>query len=258
MKTPITYTQHAIESLEQFMADTFNHAAATAGPVFHEMESDYVHSDVYTYCPAPGTYALITGGMGARAMEVPFPSIPAHCELVMYLSDSEVLHSPTGLAVANQLMSASKYPFREEQWFGNAHTIDTAAIFYDTFGYDYVAFWDRGIVWTNPDTGDKVHFFYLVPLYEEERDWCVYHHALALMEELYNRYGDAIFRADFKREVCIPDLDEEEIYAYKMMNILGIDRPLFERLMAWLEEYEDREEEEGTCEEILRWVEENR
>ena len=251
-KTPIMYTDKQFEELEKHLEENFG---SHYDYIVHEIESEYVHTDTFALKTNDGDKIFVTCGMGARAMETPYGC--RRCELVMHARNRLPVTSETAMILAGELTKISKFPFREETWLGTGHTMDVSKKFKETFGYDYVAFMKLPHSASLTGIKEDVDFLLAIPIYEEEREWCVENHTLAFLEKLNEKFEGKELHADFKRELFIPGpLDEDEMYDYNVMTVLGIDKPTLQKLCDYLDE-QDQNEIEDTYDMIGKWVFEN-
>ena len=135
--------------------------------------------------------------------------------------------------------------------------MNTHEEFCETFGYEYVAFADAEIEMPLSSFDEAVTVLKLVPLYEEEREWCVQNNTYAFLAALYEAYGEAMFFVDKRRDMFIPEMDEEEIERYNLMWALGLDGESFDRLCNFLVEKEE-ENIEVTREMVDEWLAQHR
>ena len=251
-KTPIMYTDKQFEELEKHLEENFG---SHYDYIVHEIESEYVHTDTFALKTNDGDKIFVTCGMGARAMETPYGC--RRCELVMHARNRLPVTSETAMILAGELTKISKFPFREETWLGTGHTMDVSKKFKETFGYDYVAFMKLPHSASLTGIKEDVDFLLAIPIYEEEREWCVENHTLAFLEKLNEKFEGKELHADFKRELFIPGpLDEDEMYDYNVMTVLGIDKPTLQKLCDYLDE-QDQNGIEVTYDMIVKWVFEN-
>ena len=251
-KTPIMYTDKQFEELEKHLEENFG---SHYDYIVHEIESEYVHTDTFALKTNDGDKIFVTCGMGARAMETPYGC--RRCELVMHARNRLPVTSETAMILAGELTKISKFPFREETWLGTGHTMDVSKKFKETFGYDYVAFMKLPHSASLTGIKEDVDFLLAIPIYEEEREWCVENHTLAFLEKLNEKFEGKELYADFKRELFIPGpLDEDEMYDYNVMTVLGIDKPTLQKLCDYLDEQEQNGTE-VTYDMIGKWVFEN-
>ena len=251
-KTPIMYTDKQFEELEKHLEENFG---SHYDYIVHEIESEYVHTDTFALKTNDGDKIFVTCGMGARAMETPYGC--RRCELVMHARNRLPVTSETAMILAGELTKISKFPFREETWLGTGHTMDVSKKFKETFGYDYVAFMKLPHSASLTGIKEDVDFLLAIPIYEEEREWCVENHTLAFLEKLNEKFEGKELYADCKRELFIPEpLDEDELYDYNVMTVLGIDKPTLQKLCDYLEEQEQNGTQ-VTYDMIGKWVFEN-
>lgn len=251
-KTPIMYTDKQFEELEKHLEENFG---SHYDYIVHEIESEYVHTDTFALKTNDGDKIFVTCGMGARTMETPYGC--RRCELVMHARNRLPVTSETAMILAGELTKISKFPFREETWLGTGHTMDVSKKFKETFGYDYVAFMKLPHSASLTGIKEDVDFLLAIPIYEEEREWCVENHTLAFLEKLNEKFEGKELHADFKRELFIPGpLDEDEMYDYNVMTVLGIDKPTLQKLCDYLDE-QDQNGIEVTYDMIGKWVFEN-
>ena len=251
-KTPIMYTDKQFEELEKHLEENFG---SHYDYIVHEIESEYVHTDTFALKTNDGDKIFVTCGMGARAMETPYGC--RRCELVKHARNRLPVTSEIAMILAGELTKISKFPFREETWLGTGHTMDVSKKFKETFGYDYVAFMKLPHSASLTGIKEDVDFLLAIPIYEEEREWCVENHTLAFLEKLNEKFEGKELYADFKRELFIPGpLDEDEMYDYNVMTVLGIDKPTLQKLCDYLDE-QDQNGIEVTYDMIGKWVFEN-
>ena len=113
------------------------------------------------------------------------------------------LSGEDSLCIANELVSISKYPFRENTWIGNMHTINTSPDFQNRFGYDFFLFMYSGMT-TNVSGVGKVDFLNIIPLYKEERERIVKNGPEKLLLDLVEKYGEEAFTINKLRDIIIP------------------------------------------------------
>lgn len=199
-QTPIFYTPEQMEEILHFIRETFGEGGKYNA---HEVSSKYVHTDVAIIAPEGEGRTFVTFGMGARPMNSPFAEWE-RTELVMFASDGLDLLTKEGIAVAQELTGLSKYPFREDTWFGPGHTIDASEAFRETFGYDSFLFFGPGIDTHLTDVGN-VKFLIAIPIYREEREWIMEHDSFTFLEALLELPEEDLFCADVRRESLISD-----------------------------------------------------
>lgn len=251
-KTPIMYNDKQFKELENFIEENFG---SHYDYIVHEIKSEYVHTDTFLLKSLCGEKIFVTCGMGARTMTT--PNGFKRCELVMMSSYRLAVTSETAMILSGELTKISKFPFREDTWFGAGHTMDVSKKFKEAFGYDYIAFMKLPHSANITGIKEDVDFLLAVPIYEEEREWCVENHTLAFLEKLNEKFEGKELYADFKRELFIPGpLDEDEMYDYNVMTVLGIDKLTLRKLCDYLDEQEQNGTE-VTYDMIGKWVFEN-
>ncbi len=154
--------------------------------VWHELISDLVHLDVHHVKPTPerNFHTLVTTGMSDRPMTAPeaFPDFK-YAELLITLPaewkvDDESFKDEKNYWIVRLLKSLARFPHEYETWFWWGHTIpngDPPKPFHEstnlagailappiTLSQDFLT------LECSPDK--KVHFFSVIPLYQEEMD----------------------------------------------------------------------------------------
>lgn len=250
-KTPHTYSSKQMEEIQEYISTQFGDECES---IAHEKVSEYVHTDAMVLAPKGKTHTFVTFGMGARSMTSPIGE--KRCELVMFSSDQVDLVSEKKMWIAAELTSISKYPFRENCWLGNGHTMNASNRFREKFGYDGYAFWKISEPVTLSNIHEPIEFLQVVPLYEEEIQWCIQNHTIALLEKLEEKYGRDLLLADLSRPSLLPEpLTEEEINLYNTMIFFGIDRVTCEELFDWIASVE-AQGQEVTEEDVTQWLSE--
>lgn len=230
-KFPILYEEKTRELVEKFIFDHFENC--DDGMICHEMESEYVHSDVFNFGSNffEGSRLYVTCGMGARSQNSLRPGYD-HIELMMFGSKN----FKNDIDVMNQLVNLSKYPFRgsSSEWIGPFHTIFTSKEIKEKFGYSHL--WLLPEVFGELEVTDSsgtytIKFLPIVPLYEAERN------VLARMdessEELQNKLLEAIEedismfyidnpRQNLATQVELPQIDikDREAFANDLKDML--------------------------------------
>lgn len=206
---PKVYGEAELNALEQFIEARFG-----AFPnVFHEIVSPDIHVDIAIVEPTNerNYYTLITMGMGARRMRVP-KALPrrdlARAELVVCLPPDWKINDPSEAWYwpLQWLKILARLPAAENTWLGGGHTIANGGPFAGNTAL-------CGVLLANPalffpageasacalPNGEKVNFYQMIPLYEEEMDFARANCAASLMERL----GEAAMIVDVRRpNVC--------------------------------------------------------
>lgn len=250
-KLPLMYDEIQSDEIQNFINENFGDGN---GYIAHEIESEYVHTDSMLIAPDGCSRTFVTFGMGAREMSSPTDF--KRTELVMSASKEMEVMSEKGFIISGELAGLSKFPFSENTWFGPGHTIGASKKFKEAFGYGIFAFKNLWLKTRLSNIDEDIHFLSLVPIHEEERQWCMDNNTNVFLDKLYDEYGDDIFNVDFKRDVFIPETDEDELFDYQMMTMLNINRETYAALNDYLEEAEQNGEK-ITLELIEKWVKEN-
>lgn len=198
MKVPIQYTLEQMEEVQKYIANTFGNGAD--GLVAHEIESEYVHSDVAVVATIEGSRCFATFGMGAREMNSPIADL-ARAELVMFTSSEVAPTSTAALAIASELQWLSKLPFRNDTWLGAGHTVTASDYFQKTFGFDAFAL-DVIAVPEFQDMG-KIMFLMAIPIYQKEREKMMRENTMDVLEQLEEKFGVTLYYADTRREPLV-------------------------------------------------------
>ena len=187
------------------------------GFIAHETGINFVHTDVYI-SEDEEKRNFVTFGMGAAAMNAPVEPFE-RIELVMHSSLDTDVKSRVGVELVNYIVGLTKYPFRNNTWFGMGHTVDVPRRFAETFGYEFVLLAPTSHIFSPCDTTNGVKnvvFLEIIPIYADEREWIVKNDSFVYMDLLYNKFGDEMFNVDVKREHYIPSeedlllLDEDD------------------------------------------------
>ena len=214
-KTVIEYNADQQEEILDFINENFGEGKH--GMICHELNSDYVHTDVQVIDKDNQTI-LATFGMGARKMRIPVPQLKElqRAELVMFATAD--LNKEAGLAgmgrsmkAAAELQKISKYPFANDVWIGPGHTINASDGFAAEFGYDFFFFLNAADKPANVRGMSPVTFLQLIPIYKEERDWMASHPGTNAEQRVLDEYldwaeeHDRWAEIDVPREVIIPN-----------------------------------------------------
>ena len=174
------YTPKQMDKVMEVIGETFGaNNLKEENYIAHELESEYVHTDVVITASEDYQY-LVTCGMGAREM----PNCKAYIgeaykriEISLSLSPNYQGTIKEKSIIAQELQRISKYPFRNDTFFGPGHTINVSDEFKEEFGYEYLLFFVPISKVKVAGLG-FVHFIPLIPIYEEEREWMVKNNSL--------------------------------------------------------------------------------
>lgn len=194
MKLPVYYTPEQMDQVLEFINQSFGNGEE--GLVGHEIESEYVHTDVAVVTTDEGCRCFATFGMGAREMNSPFPNL-ARAELVMFATEDMKVTGEEALVIASELQGMSKLPFENDTWLGPGHTVPASSRFCDTFGFDAFAL-DVIAASDFQDLG-KVLFLAAIPIYNGERKTMMKRNTLDVLEQLEEEFGVGMYFADSYR-----------------------------------------------------------
>lgn len=174
--------------------------------IVHELESEYVHTDVVVTANEDYKF-LVTCGMGAREMPncmVFIDKALNRIETYISLSPDYNISNEDICDIASELQRISKYPFENDTFFGPGHTINASRKIKEKFGYDYYLFF---LPLKEIDvTGlGCVYFIPLIPIYEKEREWMVKNNSLEWIVSYFSTHSEETVVLDKKRKVFIPN-----------------------------------------------------
>lgn len=177
------------------------HIEQYCGPVatvMHELLSDLVHIDVHWVQPTPerNYHTLVTSGMSDRPMSAP-AEVPhlRHAELMLSLPpnwplDDKSLNEGSNYWPIYVLKMLARFPHEYDSWLSWGHTMpngDPAEPYADNTQLCCAlrlspALVDEGFRELKIDDEKTIHFFSIVPLYQEEIDLKLAQGAEALVE----------------------------------------------------------------------------
>jgi tetratricopeptide (TPR) repeat protein len=169
------YSAEELEALEAHIEKYF-------GPyrnVYHEVASLDIHVDIAIVEPSRqrNYYALITMGMGARKMNVPGASKDQdRAELIICLPpdwDLDKLEDERWYWPLRWLKILARLPITDNTWLGWGHTIPNGEPFADNTKFCALLLLNPGAfgkksAYCKLPNGERVNFYQVVPLYEEE------------------------------------------------------------------------------------------
>ena len=206
----LSYTPEQMNEIVEFISQKYE----GDGYIAHETNSEYVHTDVNI--SADGEMRkFVTFGMGAAKMNSPFEEF-TRIELVMSSSLDTDVTSRNGCELLSGLIDLSKYPFRNDTWFGWGHTVDVSKRFADIFGYEFVLLAPTSRVFSPNDTTNDVKnvmFLEIIPIYADEREWIVKNNSFIYLALLNIKFGNKMCLVDVKREHYIPS--EEDLLLFE-------------------------------------------
>lgn len=135
-------------------------------------------------------YTLVTVGMGSRKMLSPGPETDC-IELVMYLSKDFDFNSEKGKYLVSKLVDFTKYPFRNDTWLGNGHTIRTPDINFNYFPFKSILLTEAKTVGGRrnasvylPICDNTIKFYYVIPVLDDEYDYILNNGHKAFLKKL--------------------------------------------------------------------------
>ena len=131
-KMCVYYTLEEMKAVENYIESALG-ITDESGFDAHEIQSDYIHSDVLIRKNENGETVFSSLGMGAREMNCPREG-DERCELVLYASRDSGIDDNMNLA--NAVVGMTKYPFINNTWFGSGHTVDTNPLYKEKYGFD--------------------------------------------------------------------------------------------------------------------------
>jgi hypothetical protein len=163
--------------------------------VFHEISSPGIHVDIAVVEPTPerNYYVLVTMGMGAMKMNVPEDLEEYHlerAELLVCLPPDwnlEDLEDEKWYWPLRWLKILARLPSGEDTWLGWGHTIPNGGPFAENTRLSAVmlispgAFGEESHECLLPN-GEKLNFYQIIPLYDEELEYKLEHDAKALLD----------------------------------------------------------------------------
>ena len=193
-KLPELYSEQELEVIENHIANYFGNF----NNVIHEIVSPDIHVDICVIDPTPerNYYTLVTMGMGAHRMKVPkelrkmgldraevLITLPPDWDLK---SDDEKWYWPL-----RWLKILARLPGEYDTWLGYGHTVPNGEPFAENTQLSGVMlsmpyyFGPEASVCTLPK-GDKVNFYQVIPLYENEMNFKIQNSA----EDLEDRFPE--------------------------------------------------------------------
>lgn len=188
------YTDEELEGLDAYISDTFG----SIDNVFHEIVSLDIHLDIGIIQPTNerNYYTLVTMGMGAHKMDIP-PQLEGffgYAELMLVLpadwkieDTSEEWYWPIRL-----LKSLARLPINSKTWLGFGHTIDNQEAFANTTKLSSSMLISPFSIEENGTFVDlsnkRVHFYQIIPLYNEEVNYKLETDASSLLELMKDEY----------------------------------------------------------------------
>ena len=209
-----TYTEKESSEFEKFIKDNFGEYTN----VYHELYSPDIHFDAYIIPPNKEHkyYTLVTKGMGAYKMNVPFQLKDyelERAELVIYLPSDwnfDLSKKENGWVIT-LLKHFARLPIEEKSWVGCGHTLshnDTESYASNTKLSSAIllnAIDDKGnIINFRLPNKEKINFYYVFPLYKEELEYQMEYGT----EKLFEKIGNVSLVLDINRKNYCADFNK--------------------------------------------------
>ena len=186
------YTKEEMDLLESYITKYFGGFPF----VFHELVSPDIHVDIAVIEPTDEKpyYTLMTMGMGAHAMTVPEELLQTgiqRAELLLCLpanwnieSDQEEDYWPVHL-----LKTLARLPIQEDSWLGWGHSIAHGEPFASNTSFCGCFLLDPPDLIEDAEecilpNGEKIVFYEVIPLYQQEMDYKVSYGTDALLKKM--------------------------------------------------------------------------
>jgi tetratricopeptide (TPR) repeat protein len=189
--TPECYSEDELKALEAHIEKHFG----AYQNVFHELESPDIHVDIAVIEPSVrrNYYTLVTIGMGARKMKTP-PDLENmnRAEVMVCLPPDwnlDRLEEERWYWPLRWLKILARLPINEDAWLGWGHTIPNGEPFADNTRLCTIlllnpgAFGEKSAFCQLPG-GDRVNFYQMIPLYEEETQFKIKNNVQILLNFL--------------------------------------------------------------------------
>lgn len=183
------YTPEEMDCIENFVEENIGEIAN----VFHEIVSPDIHVDILIVPPTEkrNFYSLVTMGMGSHKMNVPEELEDAEidrAELIISLpsdwnvsSEEEKWYWPI-----RNLKQLARLPINEDSWLGWGHTVANGEPFAENTAFDGVILFDSPLIDDEAvcelPNGEKVTFYQVIPLYEDELDYKIQNDGESLLD----------------------------------------------------------------------------
>ena len=254
-KMCVYYTLEEMKAVENYIESALG-ITDESGFDAHEIQSDYIHSDVLIRKNENGETVFASLGMGAREMKTPREGYE-RTELVMFCADEIEVDTEESFQLASTVNGMTKYPFLNDTWFGTGHTVSMSQSDKEKYGYDAFALLENTEPTEVTDLG-VVHFLTMIPIYEDEREWIMENNTFDYLELLFEEFGRDALYVDKPREHFIPVEEQtENIFMKSFMNMFDIDEETYYRFVDFIESMR-QEGEEVTYDMMGKWIEENR
>ncbi len=112
---PATYTPEQLIEIQNYIATNFG--SNESDYIAHEIDSEYIHTDISIIDNQADLKVFASIGMGAGEMNSPIDSFQ-NIELMGFASEKLDIKSEESLILASELTRLTKFPFSENTWFG--------------------------------------------------------------------------------------------------------------------------------------------
>lgn len=222
-----TYTDEEIISLEMFVENNFG----DYNNVLRDISTTDITCDILLVPPDDehDFYTLVTCGMGAHKMKLPTElkeNTPDRVELVICLpKDWHVKSSNDKWFWPLKLMKMLAHlPIQEDSWLGWGHTVTNGSPYFDNTQLSGVILGDSPLLedenFLELSNGEKIYFYQIFPLYEEEINYKIDNGADALFD-LLEEINPVL---DINRKnVCLEKHKKYKIPKSTMRDLLDCD-----------------------------------
>lgn len=215
------YTPPApIEYMEEIVAHFETVFPGRTSGVFHEIVSDTIHIDVNIMEPTEEEpfWVLYTNGMSDLPMTIPDEVLAQlddqydRAEVMMFLPASwdlkeEAFKDENNYWPIRLMKQMARFPHMYNTWLGYGHTIPNYQEYEpyaDGTGLNGVVLYqlNEEISIIPTKDGNKIHTYYLMPLYKEEMDYKLEHGMDALMDKLFELDDEVLVLDANRRNTC--------------------------------------------------------
>ena len=189
-RNPEMYSEKDMEAIEQHVENHFG----SFKNVFHEITSPDIHVDIVVIEPTPerNYYVLVTMGMGAKEMNVPEDLKQyqlERAELMVCLPPSwklDDISDEKWYWPLRWLKILARLPGEKNTWLGWGHTIPNGAPLAKNTSLSammliYPGAFGKESFRCELPSGDRVNFYQILPLYDEELEYKLKNSAEALL-----------------------------------------------------------------------------
>lgn len=228
------YNPDEMKCIEDFVEENIGEISN----VFHEIVSPDIHVDILIVPPTEKRdfYSLVTMGMGAHKMNVPEELEDAEidrAELIISLpkdwdiqSEEEKWYWPLRC-----LKALARLPINEDSWLGWGHTIANGEPYAENTGFNGVVLFDSPLIDDEAvcelPNGERVTFYQVIPLYEDEMDYKIRNDGDALLDLLLEEDSFSPV-VNINRKNCCEFMHKKEYAIPRSMieDILDFDGPV--------------------------------